>query len=296
MTESNDIDNGKLKRFNNLPKTQKAFLIIWLASLLILILLILEFALSIKILFNNETGIINQRPFALIGIIMSLLLFISGALVKPPKHLKWAVITSTAIVAALVGATSFMICLPPIPAYSNFNKLRAIHEAGHAVIAETISPGSVSDIRLIESWRFRLFKFFGSGTEGFTFSKSQALTRETLSGIKDDICIKLGGIASVTVLMPDDRYAGPSSDLADVDKLIQSAANNGMIGATPIRWDMLTSEQRSKIAQQIISEQFDRAKTIISSRKKTVMAIAEKLLAKNHVSKAELQTIMKSSQ
>uniref|UniRef100_Q2RLN2 Peptidase M41 n=2 Tax=Neomoorella thermoacetica TaxID=1525 RepID=Q2RLN2_MOOTA len=182
--------------------------------------------------------------------------------------------------------------LPLVPPYYNNITVLSIHEAGHAVVAETLVPGSVNSVRLFKPWQMRWLLLFGNETMGYTNIKSSIKTQGTLSAIKNDICVNLGGLAALEVLMPENKYIGAKNDLEQIEKWVESTVNSGLLDNEGITWNSLSDQERSQIAHNIIPPEYQRAKNIISQHKEEVLVIAEALRKNYYVTGDQVRSLL----
>ncbi|SHE97015.1 Peptidase family M41 [Desulfofundulus australicus DSM 11792] len=163
------------------------------------------------------------------------------------------------------------------------------------MVAETLFPGQVTEVAIIEPWRARWFKFFNIDVNGFCKYTSMIDIRPTLDTAKNEICIMLSGAAAVDFFFPDLKLGGNRSDFSKAEELIQKTVNNGLSEAGPVTWNMLTEEQRNKIAQNIMKSEYERARKIISEHKDEILAVSKELKEKEHLTGEELRNILSSS-
>lgn len=178
------------------------------------------------------------------------------------------------IVFIIVGCIVFEYTVLP-PSQERDLALDCIHEAGHAVVAEYISPGSVKSAVLIEPWKRRWLQLFNDDTVAYVSRKPP--DGETLTNAQNEICIALGGLVAEEILMPGETYGGASGDLHKVERIVVEIVNHGMCNTQGRNWNLLTENERATIARDIITPQYERAKKIILKKQEAVMALSQEL-------------------
>ncbi len=185
--------------------------------------------------------------------------------------------------------------LPELPSnYTEFTRMRAIHEAGHAIVAETLAPGTVTSVRLVEPWRKRWLVLLKESSEGYVHrSITQTNRHNTLSGVFDDICIGLAGLAAVETVLQE-KYRGAEGDITQAVNLLEHALNSGLIGAGPAPVKALTEEEKAQIIRDVLAREYERAKQVVADRRTDVEAVAARLQETNRMSGDELRALVGS--
>lgn len=236
-------------------------------------------------------GHLNLIVLKIASLLMAIVSLVPAFFVKKKKDI---ISFSLSFLWALILIFLFIQTLIP-PADNNSERLRqlAIHEAGHAIVTEELAPGTIKGIRIIEPWRARWFKFFGVDAGAAYVISTPLLDKDpTLDNARKEICMALGGLASNDVLMPEVKYGGNRSDTQTVEDIVRKIIDNGISDAGPYTWDMLTETQRCEISQKIVSEEYERAKTIIEQKKGKMEALAQELSEKYYLSGQEAVQII----
>ncbi|MFZ5642336.1 MAG: hypothetical protein ACOY46_01950 [Bacillota bacterium] len=261
-------------------KLDKLFILSFAAMAVSIILLFA--ALKIEgILLGN----INLITLKLASLFMAIISLVPAFFVKNKKNiLSFSLSFLWTLTLIFLSIKSF---LPPPADYSERLLQLSLHEAGHAIVTEELAPGSIQEIRIIEPWRSRWFKLFNIEASGYVRSTPLLGKDPTLDNARKEICMALAGLASIDVLMPDVKYGSNRKDTQKVEDIVRKIIDNGISDAGPYTWNMLTENQRCEISQKIVSEEYERAKTIIVQNKENVEALAQQLREKYYLSGQE---------
>lgn len=262
---------------------------------LIVILSVVIFFLA-QTLQNIFYGFIDFTILLIISWVLALISSFLQFMFKERFYKKFFFFLLSLVWFAAISIFLYKVLIPPKLDYDDsLYAAIAIHEAGHAVIAEALTPGRVGDVVIIEPWRTRLFKLFNIDAKGFCKYASMLDENLTLNTAKDEICIKLSGTAAVNFFFPDLKSGGNQDDFLRAEEIVQKIINNGLSEAGPVTWNMLTDEQRSRIAQDIMQKEYERAYKLIGEHNNEVLTVSKLLRGKWHLNGKEVNVILNTS-
>jgi len=165
-------------------------------------------------------------------------------------------------------------------------KARAVHEAGHAVIAEIFNPGSVN---------FASISVKGHGVGGCVSTDSPVGYHEDFENEEHEIMISLAGKAAVEVLLQEIDMGSERDVRSAFDKARRIIDHN-------TTYDFLSwchgEETSGKVIDQLdaatgveVSRYYKETKQLLNSNKTFLEALADELLKKKTVSYKEIALI-----
>ncbi|MEI7024503.1 AAA family ATPase [Paenibacillus sp. y28] len=129
----------------------------------------------------------------------------------------------------------------------------ALHELGHAISAELVRPGSVSQVSLAPR----------GGALGYV--RHQPLQERylyTKDFIEDQIVIALGGAAAEEIFY-NGRSTGSRGDFEQALQLVGNMIESGLTSLGIVERQMVTREEWTKASSGILDELFERTKTML---------------------------------
>ncbi|AEM79363.1 ATP-dependent metallopeptidase FtsH/Yme1/Tma family protein [Thermoanaerobacter wiegelii] len=163
--------------------------------------------------------------------------------------------------------------------------IAAYHEAGHALIGKILNVNTIEKISIVPRGEALGYVLNFPKEDAFLLTKTE---------LKNKITMLLGGRASEEIIF-NEISTGAENDLKEATKIAyQMVCNYGMseLGNRVIDLHMLKStEIVDKEIDKIINSCYTLAKKILLENKNKVIAIAEKLLEKESITKEELQTL-----
>lgn len=171
--------------------------------------------------------------------------------------------------------------------------IAAIHEAGHAIVAEKIAPGSVSEAKIIHGIQLRVMNQFDIQTLAYIRHDLKLTSIPPLEKIKDEICIKYGGLAATKIFFPAQEYSGASSDIEKINEFAKAVINNGISSAGPYNYDMLSNDEQPKVVKNLVAPEYERAKQIIENNKLVIKRLAQELIDNKNLTGDQVRSIIK---
>ncbi|SFR12636.1 hypothetical protein [Desulfoscipio geothermicus] len=260
--------------------TRKLFLnlIIYKNFIILLLSFIIYLFLSCLVLYyynflnNYFLGLIKIYIFILVISVLTLINLIIYFKLKLKKSIHILAISNTMLTFAIITACLIYLNAPK---KDNFSFLEShyhqtsIHECGHVIVSEILSPGSIERVVLITPERAMWLSLFKRNEGGITYYKDIIKELPKLSSFEIHICRSLGGLAATNVFFPEDKYAGALADINQAKDLIIAIVNNGISEFGVATWDVLTDRQKSTLTNKIMDEQYNRAVKIVLSNKKS---------------------------
>lgn len=170
--------------------------------------------------------------------------------------------------------------------------ISAVHEAGHAIVYERLAPGSVIEAKVIDGLQLRIMRQFNLGTLAYVKGDLKLGSLPPLEKVKKQICVAYGGVAATDVFFPSDKYSGAGSDITKAYNLAKSIINEGMSSSGPLNFNMLSEHERTKIIQNLITPEYERAKQIILNNRELVKKLADELIKRKYLSGDEVRKII----
>lgn len=163
--------------------------------------------------------------------------------------------------------------------------IAAYHEAGHALIGKILNVNTIEKISIVPRGEALGYVLNFPKEDAFLLTKTE---------LKNKITMLLGGRASEEIIF-NEISTGAENDLKEATKIAyQMVCNYGMseLGNRVIDLHMLKStEIVDKEIDKIINSCYTLAKKLLLENKHKVIAIAQKLLEKDSITKEELETL-----
>jgi len=158
----------------------------------------------------------------------------------------------------------------------------AIHELGHAIMAETVRPGAVSQVSL--SPRGQALGYVRHNPQ-----KEQYLYTKTF--LEEQIMIALGGSAAEE-LFYGERSTGSRGDFEQAIQLVGTMMDTGLTGLGIIDRSMVTKEQLMKENADILEQLTNRTREILEKRRDVFSHSLEVLLKEEVLSGEQFRVLM----
>ena len=151
----------------------------------------------------------------------------------------------------------------------NFEELRrvALHEGGHALIAEFVRPNSVAQISIRS--RGNALGYVRHYPEDDIYLYTKAM-------LEDQIMVSLAGAVAEEVVLGA-RSTGAAGDYGQALNLVEKMLQSGMSSLGVIDSSNISKEQRQDITRDILGNLEMRTKEIIIQKKLVLMEIANLL-------------------
>lgn len=158
----------------------------------------------------------------------------------------------------------------------------AIHEAGHALVSETLKPGSVEQVTVTSR---------GNALGYVRHSQTDEQKLYTRSEIDKKIMILLAGAVSEEVFLGE-RSTGAGNDFQQALDLTGKIVSSGLSRLGVVSTDVIPKELLYQITQEIIQELEQKTKSLIISTKEVMIKIVEILMEKEKLNGAELRELL----
>lgn len=150
----------------------------------------------------------------------------------------------------------------------------AVHEAGHALISETLRPGSVSSVTIAP--RGSSLGYVRQAPEGDS-------CLYTLNYLEDQIAILLSGSIAEERLLKA-RSTGAAGDFSQAVDIAKKIVSSGMSSLSVVSLENLPDEILHRILSEIIAKQENRVRMSLGEREATLRDIAQCLIENEKVS------------
>jgi len=143
----------------------------------------------------------------------------------------------------------------------------AVHESGHALIAEAVQPNSVAQISI----RSR-----GNALGYVRHYPQDDLYLYTQVMLEEQIMVALAGaIAEETILGA--RSTGAAGDYQQALALVEKMLRSGMSCLGVVDPEVLSAEQRQQVTQDILHNLEERTRRIVAAQRETLLRVAQLL-------------------
>ncbi|MEC0373250.1 AAA family ATPase [Paenibacillus chibensis] len=133
----------------------------------------------------------------------------------------------------------------------------AIHELGHAIMAELVRPGSVSQVALSPRGKALGYVRHNPQQEQYLYTKSF---------LEEQIMIALGGAASEEIFYGG-RSTGSSNDFEQALNIVQTMMKSGLTSLGIVDLDMVTKEELMKENHIILEDLMNRTRSMLEERR-----------------------------
>jgi len=157
----------------------------------------------------------------------------------------------------------------------------AIHELGHAIIAEIVRPGSVAQVTVSPRGQ-------ALGYVRHNPLKDQYL--HTKEFLESQIMIALGGAAAEEIFYGG-RSTGSSNDFEQSLQIVETMMNAGLTNLGITNVQIVTQEERMKENERIMNELFERTRNELESHKMVFEKTLEFLISEEVVSGDQFRRI-----
>jgi ATP-dependent Zn protease len=161
----------------------------------------------------------------------------------------------------------------------------ALHELGHAIVAETVRPGSVAQVSLTPR---------GQALGYVRHHPSQDRYLYTKTFLEEQIMIALGG-AVAEELHYGGRSTGSRGDFDQATGIVRSIIESGMSELGIVHPEAVTTEQWAKENARILNELTDRTRELLGSRLETFQSMLSVLIREETLSGEQLRRELNGS-
>ena len=159
----------------------------------------------------------------------------------------------------------------------------AVHEAGHALVGAYLGIPPVHTTIVSRG-------SFG----GYVYTADEEKTCYTKKELLNKICMALAGRAAECLEYGEDGInTGAASDIKQASSLVRSMLfDYGMDGGLLYFEREKENDSFIKRAQEILSQQYEASKTILTENREKLLSLADALVSKNSLSQEEIEEIL----
>ncbi|MFW5976525.1 MAG: ATPase, partial [Bacillota bacterium] len=158
----------------------------------------------------------------------------------------------------------------------------AIHETGHALLSEILSPGSVSTITITSR---------GKALGYVRHNPEDDFYLQTEDYLERNICISIAGAVAEDILL-DSRSTGATSDFEKAIKLVKTMVTSGMTDLGVVKIDSVPKNLLHEEMSKLMKRYEKRVKKIIKSNQDIIKNISEKLIDNENHSGNDLRELL----
>lgn len=133
----------------------------------------------------------------------------------------------------------------------------AIHELGHAIMAELVRPGSVSQVALSPRGQALGYVRHNPQQEQFLYTKRF---------LEEQIMIALGGAAAEEMYYGG-RSTGSRNDFEQATNVVQTMMSSGLTSLGIVNMDMVTTEELMRENKEILQGLMDETKRLLEEQR-----------------------------
>lgn len=133
----------------------------------------------------------------------------------------------------------------------------AIHELGHAIMAELVRPGSVSQVALSPRGQALGYVRHNPQQEQFLYTKRF---------LEEQIMIALGGAAAEEMYYGG-RSTGSRNDFEQATNVVQTMMASGLTSLGIVNMDMVTTEELMRENKMILQDLMDQTKRLLEEQR-----------------------------
>lgn len=150
----------------------------------------------------------------------------------------------------------------------------AIHEVGHALVSETVRPGSVATLTVIPRGKALGFMRQAQEQEQYLYTRAY---------LEDQIAICLGG-ALAEELVYHNWSTGASNDFEQATSIGKQVILTGLSKLGIVQEDLVGKERIYEALKEILEEQQGRVRNILSDKEAVIRKICDVLMEDEKVS------------
>lgn len=162
----------------------------------------------------------------------------------------------------------------------------AIHELGHAIMAEVVRPGSVSQVALSPRGQALGYVRHQPLEERYLYTKPF---------LEEQIMIALGGAAAEEIFYGN-RSTGSQGDFDQALNIVDTMINAGLTELGIVRLKQLPPEALTRQTQVIMEQLFERTHALLGERKPAFDRILHQLLREENLSGEQFRCLLCDSQ
>jgi ATP-dependent Zn protease len=158
----------------------------------------------------------------------------------------------------------------------------AIHEAGHALMSEVLTPDSVDQITVTSR---------GNALGYVRHTQKEEQTLYTKSDLEREIMILLAGALSEELFLHE-RSTGAANDFQKAMELTQRIVSCGLSGLGVISLELLPEQEFYHVCHEIIQELEDKTREILEGKNMLIFKVVDLLKKKEKISGVEFREIL----
>jgi cell division protease FtsH len=159
----------------------------------------------------------------------------------------------------------------------------AVHESGHALVAETLRPGSVAAVTITS--RGNALGYVRQAPAEDTYLR----TREELAA---DLAVALAGYAA-EVLVLGSGSTGAEQDLAQAAELARTMVRSGMSRLGLVAEATLAPGELDRAVREILALEEERVRRLLAAQQETLVRVAQTVLERERLPGEELRRLAK---
>jgi len=160
----------------------------------------------------------------------------------------------------------------------------AVHEAGHALVSETLNPGSVDQVTVTSR---------GSALGYVRHSQAEEQQLYTKSALEKKIMVLLAGAISEEMFLGE-RSTGAANDFQQALSLTENIVGTGLSRLGVVSPEMLPKSDLYRICQEIIRGLELKTADIIAGQREILFRVVNLLQEKEKISGNELRSLLKA--
>ena len=158
----------------------------------------------------------------------------------------------------------------------------SIHEAGHALMSEILTPGSVDQITVTSR---------GNALGYVRHTPKEEQTLYTKSDLEREIMILLAGALSEELFLLE-RSTGAANDFQKAMELTQRIVSCGLSRLGVISLELLPEQEFYQVCQEIIKELEAKTREILQGKNVLISKVVDVLKKKEKISGIEFREIL----
>ncbi|UMZ73474.1 AAA family ATPase [Natranaerofaba carboxydovora] len=164
------------------------------------------------------------------------------------------------------------------PGKNDYERI-SVHEIGHALISEVVTPGSVAKVTITSRGK----------ALGYTRHNpvEESLLR-TQNSLKNQLAVLVAGSMAEEMLLGE-KSTGSMDDFQKAAQLATEMIKAGMSTLGIVRFESLTKDQVDKAIREIIKEQQERVTDILKNKSEKLEYLVEKLKEDEQLTGEELR-------
>ncbi|RJG24537.1 AAA family ATPase [Paenibacillus thiaminolyticus] len=158
----------------------------------------------------------------------------------------------------------------------------AIHELGHAIMAEVVRPGSVSQVALSPRGQALGYVRHQPQEERYLYTKPF---------LEEQIMIALGGAVAEEIFYGN-RSTGSQGDFDQALNIVDTMVNAGLTELGIVRLKQVSPEALTRQSQVIMEQLFQRTHALLGERKPAFERILHQLLSQENLSGEQFRCLL----